>query len=265
MKRYCVVSGSRTGSSLLQYLMWPYLHRKYGYYKALGDAFMLRMWLYDSSWDIGKIRLTHMTEQNARILPISRGFEMDRRVSLLQKYHNQKYFMKMCPEVFLTCSGSHLDYIRENYHLIVIDRKNKRERALSHAIALISNFYTMRDKNDLVRFRHGQFTGEIGNIIADDFLNYHEARKTILDSRNCWSWDQIFYEDIVGYGDANVDMTAAIRQLGFNDWHQYTTPGEPIPFRISAHLNKRSYITNIDEFDRWFNTMEDTFDAFTSN
>ena len=262
MKRYCVVSGSRTGSSLFQFLMWPYLQRKYGYRKALGDAFMLRLWLYDSSWDIGTIRLTHMTEQEARALPINRGFETNRRIDLLRKYHEQQYFMKLCPEVFLAGGQEQLEYLRENYHMIVVDRKDKMERALSHAIALNSNFYTMRSKQDVARFRYDRFDCEIGGIIADDFMNFHEAKRVIMESRNGFSWEQVYYEDIVGPGNQNVNAFVFTRKLGFNDWYEYSVPGDTVPYQIAAHIDKRSYITNIDEFDQWFYTMEGTFDAF---
>lgn len=263
--RCCIVSGSRTGSSLLQHLLWPYLLRKYGYHKALGDAFMLRMWLYDSGWDIGKIRLTHMTEQDARLLPIDHGFEMDRRVDLLQKYHEQKYFVKMCPEVFLTCSQNRLRYIKENYRLIVIDRKNKWERALSHAIALNSNFYTMRAEEDVTQFRPGAFTSEIGDIITDDFLYFHEAKKRIMDIRNDFVWDLIFYEDIIASIEADAGAYHALRHLGINDWHKYIIPGDTVPHRIADHMNKQAYITNVADFEKWFKNMESTHDAFASN
>lgn len=256
MKMHCVLSGSRMGSSWLQSMLWPYFREKEGYHKALGDAFILRNWMYDTGTDIDYFR-TGMTEQQARNLPVDRTFEYERRFELLRKYHNRKYFMKIDSRVWTAnLSQESWTNLHVGHKPIIIERRNKREVALSHAIALNSNFYAMRSDHDYHKFEKGPFTGDMAHVIADDLFSFYDAKKLIMDSP--LEYMHIEYEDVVEEPDY-------IKQYLFSDYDDYVDHYESPFRRISHFINKEDYITNMDEFDRWFESMEGAYDAFASN
>ena len=258
MKMHCVLSGSRMGSSWLQSLLWPYFREKEGYHKALGDAFVLRNWMYDTGTDIDYIR-TGMTEQQVRNMPIDRTFEYERRFELLRKYvhRNRRYFMKIDSRVWTAnLSQESWTNLHVGHKPIIIERRDKREVALSHAIALNSNHYAIRVADDCQKFVKGPLTGDMAHIIADDLFSFYDAKKLIMDSP--LEYLHVEYEDVVEEPDY-------IKRYLFPDYDEYVKDFKSPFHRIGNFINKEDYITNLDYFNEWFESMEKTYDAFASN
>jgi hypothetical protein len=248
------------GSSWIQSLLWPYFREKEGYHKALGDAFILRNWMYDTGTDIDYFR-TGMTEQQARNMPIDRTFEYERRFELLRKYvhRNGRYFMKIDSRVWTAnLSQESWTNLHVGYKPIIVERRDKREVALSHAIALNSNFYAMRsdDESTSQKFVKGPLTGDMAHIIADDLFAFYDAKKLIMDSP--LEYIHIEYEDVLEEPDY-------IKRYVFTDYDDYVEDFESPFYRIANFIDKDAYITNIDYFNEWFESMEKTYDAFASN
>ena len=256
MKMHCILSGSRMGSSWIQSLLWPYFREKEDYHKALGDAFILRNWMYDTGTDIDYFR-TGMTEQQAMNMPIDKTFEYERRFELLKRYQNRRYFMKIDSRVWTAnLSQENWTNLHVGYKPIIVERRDKREVALSHAIALNSNFYAMRTNDDCQKFVMGPFTGDMAHIIADDLFSFYDAKKLIMDSP--LEYVHIEYEDVVEDSDY-------ISRYLFSDYDEYVKDFQAPFQRIANFIDKEAYITNMDEFDRWFTDMEGAYDAFASN
>jgi len=247
-KRICVLSGSRTGSSLMQFILWRYIRGKWdNYHQPLGEIFM-RSWMYDTGSSIATLRLTHLTEQASQEILIDLTFEYNRRIDLLKKYHHHLYFMKFSSVVWTYASRSHLQYLYDNYHFIVVDRRNKRERALSYAISLNSNFFTLRHKKDIQKFIIGEFTQKMGDLIVHDFNSLARAKKMVLVPEITST--EVWYEDF-----ENLENKFEILgTLGFHDWEKYIKPTDhdELPYKVGNMIDKESYITNIDFFNDWF-------------
>jgi hypothetical protein len=248
MKRFCVVSGSRTGSSLMQFILWRYVSRKLNYKRALGDL-MLRNWLYDTGSGVSNIRLSHMTPYQEWDMDINRTFEFHRRIDLLKKYHTTKYLVKFPADFWLHCDKEHLEYLYENYHFIITDRRDDVERALSYAIAINSNWFTMRKDSDRNKFVKGEFTDKMAELIKHDFLSLASAKHQIISAPNT-EYTLLEYEDFTVSHNP-----FAILGEWFDDWQDYVTEEDQkkLPTRIGGVINKQDYITNWDIFNDWIN------------
>jgi hypothetical protein len=156
--------------------------------------------------------------------------------------------MKLPAAMWLHCDAEHLQYLHDTYHFVVVDRRDKRERALSYAIAMISNFYTLRQKDQIGNFTAGEFTEELGDMILYDFATLKLAKKAMntpgIDHTHVW------YEDI----DVLEDKFEILGQMGYDDWEDYIKPKDrdALPYKIGQAIDKDSYITNIDFFNDWF-------------
>lgn len=247
-KRICVLSGSRTGSTLMQIILWRYVARKWGYHSPLGDL-MIRAWPYDTGWCVRTMRLSHLTPHEAWTLPIDRTFEYNRRIDLLKKYHHHRYFVKMPSYFWLHCDQEHLDYLYENYHFIVTDRRDKRDRALSYAVAMISNWFTVRHKEQIENFVAGEFTEELGDMILYDFKALETAKEVLANTPGV-DYNVVWYEDVA----ALEDKFEVLGQLGFSDWERYVRPLDRnrLPYKIGHMIDKESHVTNIEFFNEWF-------------
>ena len=248
MKRYCVLSGSRTGSTMLQMVLWRYVNRKLGYKHALGD-FMLRNWAYDTGSSVATIRLSHMSPLDAWHLKIDHKFEYNRRIDLLKKYHNQMYFVKFPADFWLYCDYDKLQYLYDNYHFVVIDRKDKRERALSYAISIISNWFTIRKEGQEKLFIPGEFTKEMGYIIRHDFWALEVAKAKVMNTSGV-DYDLLWYEDMIQYDD-RFEILGSM--LGLRDWKNFIKEDDrnTLSRKVGDLIDKNSYITNLGEFDEW--------------
>ena len=209
---------------------------------------MLRSWPYDTGWCVATMRLSHLTPQEAWTMPIDRTFEYNRRIDLLRKYHEHRYFMKLPSYMWVHCSKDHLQYLHDNYHFVVTDRRDKKERALSYAIAMISNFYTLRQKEQVENFKAGEFTKELGDMIVYDFDALERAKKVMTTPGI--DYNHVWYEDLTEL----EDKFEILGEIGFDDWKNYIklTDRKKLPYNIGHMIDKKSYITNIDFFDEWF-------------
>lgn len=233
---------------MLQVVLWRYVNRKLGYHTALGD-FMLRNWVYDTGWSVATTRLSHLSPHEAWHMEINRKFEYNRRIELLQKYHDQTYFIKFPAYFWLHCDDEHLQYLHDNYHFVITDRRDKRERALSYAIAIISNWFTVRRDGQEKLFQPGEFTEEIGDMILYDFRALEEAKRVVMNTPGV-AYHSLWYEDMVSYEDRYEILG---EELGFEDWRNYVKGNDRkrLPKKVGDLIDKDSYITNIGDFNEW--------------
>jgi hypothetical protein len=113
---------------------------------------------------------------------------------------------------------------------------------------MISNFYTLREEDQVKNFKAGEFTQELGDMIVYDFKALVRAKEVMktsgIDHTHVW------YEDVAGL----EDKFAILGQMGYDDWEDYIRPTDrgELPYKIGHMIDKESYITNIDFFNDWF-------------
>lgn len=240
--RYVIVSGARTGSSLLQYILWPFC-RSYFYEAALGELLLGRNWIYDTGKGIARIRLTHDQE---RKLEISEGVLVRQRLDLIEKYQHQKYLFKLYPWFLKHAKENQLTNLFDNFHFILIDRHNTREMALSHTIAMNSELYTIRYPHEVQDMVQGVFIPEShGAVIRDTYDSFQSAKIEIKNRAK--HVHEVWYEDILKYENPYQFLT----ELGVRNWEHLILPQDKLPHRIASLIDKESMIDNIEDFNTW--------------
>ncbi len=240
--KYVVVSGARTGSSLLQYILWP-LCRNRNYRGALGELLLKRNWIYDTGEGISRIRLTHAQE---REIKLDDSILVKQRLQLIEKYQKQKYLFKLYPWFLEHATKNQLAHLFNDFRFILIDRHNTREMALSHTIAMNSELYTIRHPQDAQDMVRGVFVPDSHGVVIRNTYDSFQSAKTEIKNR-AKHVHEIWYEDILKY----ENPYQFLEELGIDYWNSLIRPKDKLPYRISSLIDKESMIDNIEDFNRW--------------
>lgn len=162
--------------------------------------------------------------------------EIQHRISLLKKY-NCKYTLKIVADQL---NNTILDFLIENYKIILIDRKNKYEQYLSLLIAEHSSVWNRGKK-----FEEFLSPFIASTKIAEDYFTFEkkwqEDQKIILEKTSALVF---YYEDFIINPVKHLEMQG-IKTRSFSKYYK------PL-FKMRNQFEKENLIINIDEIKKMY-------------
>jgi len=247
--KYSIFTTPRSGSKLLLCIIWPYLREKFGYMENLKEISNPTFVYYDTG---NSIALSYH-EDRQFVEEIDK--EILYKYKLLKKYHDQDFFIKFFPHD----NDDEWQYILDNYNLILLERKNKREQFLSFIISSETDIWTIYDNVkyppkatwatfDKVVYPPKVLFKEQHKQFLERSHKEYQNKKNVIMERNNLTQCVIYYEDMISL-DNPFEI---LEQCEFLDWRDYIKDDTyTLPKKMNPS-NKEKYIENIDEFDEWF-------------
>lgn len=232
MKNYCVIGPMRSGTTLLFRMIRDFSN---DFNSKLNDEFFNTLLPNFGIEDTG----TDLINNNKPYR--SRDLEIDYRIKLLKKY-NCKYTVKIVADQL---TETILNFLIENYKIILIDRKNKYEQYLSLLIAEHSNVW-----NKGKQFKEFLSPFEASTKIAENYFTFEkkwqEDRKIILSKTSA---SMFYYEDFVNDPVKYLELHG-IRTRSFSQYYK------PL-FKMRSQFEKENLIINIDEINKiYYNNID---------
>lgn len=267
MNKYVIFASRRTGSSILQQILWQYFKKYANCQKSLIEFFNVKLsnkYLTDF-YDGEKILTTKWSDDkkdNSYQLLVrdsgtdikyfkdykninkfdtkrTENTEIIRRLELIKKYNSTFYLNKifsnhLLPEVF--------DYYNDNYAFICLERKNKFDQVLSYGIlahlqtGFVKNNYQPEINEEEIVMIYPNF-----KMIENCILSFYEFLPKIKNKQ------MISYEDII---EAKNKMDL-LKFLGFVVDKSFrldeTVMNTPLKFN-----DKKILFKNLDEIKGWY-------------
>lgn len=163
------------------------------------------------------------------------------RFNKLVEYSHQDYFIKLMPSD-LREMPEIIPWMRDNYNIIAIERRNPLAAFISNLIAHRHSRWHVTTEDDHITYI--PFAADMDDVehFGRTYSHYYQYRDALKPTRI------LYYEDLV-----NISQESIIRMAGM----------EPLPIKYEAHATvkvhsfqeKQELILNYDEVEHHFETV----------
>ena len=231
MKPILIFSPARTGSHLLWSIVRSYESKIF----RISEYFDIKeSYIIDTGIQIVSFR----SNSDSQIK--DKNTEIKKRIELLEKYKDQKIPIKITTSQI---NEMVFNYVKNEYKIVTINRKNKYEQLLSWLIARHSGQWTDRDKEKNKKLNLTVKVQNINRFVNLHIKLYESWRSKFLNEGILPT--EFSYEELISDGDQYQNI---IKKLGFKfDRRTIVDP----PKKLHTLNEKEKLITNINEIKEY--------------